>query len=168
MPAGSDRTAILPKRAGALVTTVGPRSVAAARPLLFDRLEGHEAGIYDSEALLASIQRELSDLFNTRATADVEALARRRRSTIDYGIPDLSLHSASDVFTPAVLAEQLREGILAFEPRLAEPAVDVLPHATLPRRLIARISGVLPLERIRERVSFEINLGGGPESDHGA
>ena len=168
MPSGSDRKAIPPKRGGALSSPVGPRSVAAARPLLFDRLEGHEAAIYDDAALLASIQRELSDLFNTRATATVEMLASRRRSTIDYGIPELTLHNVSDVYAPTVLAEQLRDAILAYEPRLAEPTVEVFPHATLPRKLIARISGVLPLERIRERVSFQIDLAGGEESDHGA
>jgi len=155
-------------RAGDRSPTVwGPRTVEATRPLLFERLAGDYADgagrlpaseLYGKPELLASIERELGHLFNTRAPVNVETLDRRRRSTIDYGIPDLSLYGPGDGPARLTLAQQLTRAVAAYEPRLMEPAVTIADHPDRERQLVAVIAGTIQLDRIIERVSFRIDL----------
>src|SRR5262245_711331 len=101
----------------------GPRTVEATRPLLFERLAGDypdmptrmpASGLYGKPELLASIRRELGHLFNTRAPVDVETLDGRRRTTIDYGIPDLSLYGPGKASARLSLADQLTRAVEAY------------------------------------------------------
>ena len=149
----------------------GPRQVEAARPLLFERLTGiageddddrlEEGAHYDRDGLIASIERELGALFNTRAPVGAEVLAERRRTTIDYGIPDLSHYAPGDVTARAELAAELQRAITAYEPRLLTPKVTVVPHPTRERQLIAAIEGNIQLDTIVEHVAFRMELDGG-------
>jgi type VI secretion system lysozyme-like protein len=154
----------------------GPRHVQAARPLLFERLTGDYAEpvdqmpadeLYGKPELTASIERELGLLFNTRAPVDVETLDRRRRTTIDYGVPDLSLYGAGDGEARLALAVQLTRAIGAYEPRLMQPAVEIVLHPDRERQLVAIIGGTIRLHEIVERVSFRIDLPNGSERRHG-
>ncbi len=148
----------------------GPRQVEAVRPLLFERLTGttgdddatlEEGATYGRDELLASIERELGVLFNTRAPVAAEVLARRRRTTIDYGIPDLSHYAPGDPSARDALAADLRSAIAAYEPRLLGPGVTVTQHPARERQLIAAVEGNIRLETIVEHVSFRIELPNG-------
>ena len=164
-------------RAGDRSPTVwGPRTVEATRPLLFERLAGDypdmasrlpASELYGKPELLASIERELGHLFNTRAPVDVETLNRRRRSTIDYGVPDLSIYRPGEGLARLSLAEQLTRAVAAYEPRLMEPSVAVAEHPDRERQLVAVVAGTIQLDRIIERVSFRIDLPNGSERRDG-
>ena len=154
----------------------GPRRISGLRALLFERLvdEHHPDPqdpapppdrLLDREALRASIGIELDRLFNTRAPVDAETLDQRRRSTIDYGIPDLSLYSAQDPEAVAKLAKHLTAAVEIYEPRLDKPKVRVVPDPERAGKLIAEIAGSLPLGDEVESVSFRLTLGG--EADNG-
>jgi len=155
----------------------GPRQVEAARPLLFERLTGiagesdddhlEEGAYYDRDELIASIERELGALFNTRAPVAAEVLAQRKRTTIDYGIPDLSHYAPGDPAAREALARDLLGAIAAFEPRLIQPRVTVLPHPTRERLLVAAIEGNIRLDTIVEHVSFRIELANGAGQNDG-
>jgi type VI secretion system protein ImpF len=154
----------------------GPRTVEATRPLLFERLAGDypdlpgglpASGLYGKPELLASIERELGNLFNTRAPVDVATLDQRWRTTIDYGIPDLSLYGVGEGLARLSLAEQLTRAVEAYEPRLMQPAIEVVPHPERERQLVAVIAGTIQLDSITERVSFRIDLPSGEERRHG-
>ncbi len=145
----------------------GPRQVEAVRPLLFERLTGiagdadellEEGTYYGRDGLLASIERELGALFNTRAPVAAEVLAQRERTTIDYGIPDLSHYAPGDPSARAELAAELLSAVTAFEPRLLSPKVTVTPHPARERQLVAAVEGNIRLDTIVEHVSFRIDL----------
>src|SRR5690349_10816528 len=82
-----------------------PRFVQGAPAPLFERLTDLDPGV-DTEPqplrvlsatmLRQSVERELDRLLNTRAPVAADQLERRERSTVDYGIPDLSLFGARD------------------------------------------------------------------------
>jgi type VI secretion system lysozyme-like protein len=146
------------------------------RALLFDRLadERHPDPydpapppdrLLDREALRRSVGIELDRLFNTRAPVDADTLDQRRRSSVDYGIPDLSLYAAHDPIMVARLAKHLTVAVEIYEPRLLEPMVTVVPSPERAGRLIAEISGRLVLDDEIEAASFRLTLGG--EDDHG-
>ena len=153
----------------------GPRRISGVRALLFERLvDEHHADphdpvpppdrLLDREALRTSIGIELDRLFNTRAPVDAETLDQRRRSTIDYGIPDLSLYSARDPEAVTRLAKHLAAAVEIYEPRLDKPKVKVVPDPERAGRLIAEIAGQLPLGDEVESVSFRMALGGEAEN----
>ena len=150
--------------------TPGPRLVEGVRAPLFDRLadERHpDPGnptpprpfLVHSQDLKRSIERELSALLNTRTPVDVETLARRERSTIDYGIPDLSLYAPDDAAAHAMLGEHLKRAIEAYEPRLSAPQVRVERDPARAGGLVAMITGHLALDESLERIEFRFGLG---------
>jgi type VI secretion system lysozyme-like protein len=141
------------------------------RALLFERLvdEGnpdqHDPApppdrLLDRDALKASIGRELDRLFNTRAPVDADTLDQRQRSTIDYGIPDLSLYAPNDPAAVVRLAKHLTIAVEAYEPRLVKPKIEVVPHPERAGRLLADIAGGLKLGDEIEAVGFRLTLGG--------
>ena len=152
----------------------GPRRISGVRALLFERLvdERHPDPqdpvpppdrLLDREALRASIGIELDRLFNTRAPVDAETLDQRRRSTIDYGIPDLSLYSAQDPQALEKLAKHLTAAVEIYEPRLGKPKVKIVPDPDRAGKLVAEIAGSLSLGD--EIESFRLALGGEADDD---
>jgi type VI secretion system lysozyme-like protein len=150
--------------------------MAGVRALLFERLadERHPDPqdpppapdrLLDRAALRGSIGLELDRLFNTRAPVDADTLDQRRRSTIDYGIPDLSLYAVNDPAAIERLGKHLTGAVEAYEPRLGTPKVTVVPDPERAGRLIAEIAGSLALGDEVEAVSFRLRLGG--EDDDG-
>lgn len=115
--------------------------------------------LLDHEALRRSVGNELDLLFNTRAPVDAETLDRRRRSTLDYGIPDLSLYTAGDPDSMARLAEHLTSAVAVYEPRLIEPKVTVVTDPKRAGCLIAEVAGQLQLGDEIEPAGFRLQLG---------
>ena len=139
--------------------------VTGGRKLLFERLVDdpsaeapHDDGTHDCAGLYASIAMEVERLFNTRLPLDAAALARRRRSTVDYGIPDLSLFPPRHPEAETALARHLAEAVQAFEPRLAAPVVTLERTDSPDGRLIAHVAGTVRLESLLQPLHFTVEL----------
>ena len=87
--------------------------------------------------MMASIRRDLEDLFNTHATpAGIPAVyVEVRRSIVTFGMPDLPSISAADAFRRGEVGRIIEEVIAQHEPRLRdvrarlnEPGPDDAPH----------------------------------------
>lgn len=134
------------------------------RPLLFDRIEAADNA---GEGLRASIARELADLLNTRAPLPIDLLEQRRRSTIDYGLPDLSAFPVGNPDAIARLAAHIRRAIATYEPRLVNPVVVIAPDARPGQALAVTVSGMIATGPRRQApVSFAMILGDVWSDDH--
>lgn len=106
------------------------------QPSLLDRLTDeepdklHESGdkrVLSSERLRESVRRDLAWLLNTAnlgSVLDLSGHPEVERSTLNFGIPDLTGKTASNIDV-SVLVRILRRAILAFEPRLLHNTVKV-------------------------------------------
>ncbi|MGH7436861.1 MAG: type VI secretion system baseplate subunit TssE [Polyangiaceae bacterium] len=106
------------------------------QPSLLDRLtddeperrtESADKRVLSLQRLRESVRRDLGWLLNTPHLAsleDLSAFPEIRRSTLNYGIPDLAGRTASTVDRNAV-AKEIKRAILDFEPRLLERTVKV-------------------------------------------
>jgi type VI secretion system protein ImpF len=149
------------------------RRLPGARALLFERLvdleprrreEQEPARMLDPQALRQSVRRELERLLNTRSPLGVGALEGRGRTTLEYGIPDLSHLQTRDTGAQKRIAEEVRAAVAAYEPRLRQVKVAV-EASTAPdeeRRLAVRIDALLVVGEVMEPVSFAgLAIGGG-------
>lgn len=144
-----------------------PRPLAGARVPLFDRLVDEDpaaAGepaplrVLDREALLASVEKELSRLLNTRSPHPERLLGNEPACVLDYGVPDFSALGPASGLDRDGYAALLCRIIPRFEPRLREVKIHFLPVAGDPLRLRGVISGRLQLGMVREPVSFPLLL----------
>lgn len=152
-----------------------PRLVRAAPAPLFERLtdldtensaEAQPFMALPPEALRESVLREIERLLNTRAPIAVPVLQQRIRSTIDYGIPDLSVLGTRDFDSETKFADAVRHAIEAYEPRLADPSVRLARSTRQNAGVVVQVSGELRIGSIREPVSFEIAVDArGPEDE---
>lgn len=136
---------------------------------LFDRLvevepvdprEKRLLGALDPRALRESVHRELERLLKTRSSLPVGRLLERPELTVlEYGIPDLSAHSAGNAEDQVLLTGIVTRAIAAFEPRLREVRVSVVGLEGEQGKLRLRIDGVLSAGEIAEPVSFPALLG---------
>ena len=151
-----------------------PRFIQGAPAPLFERLtdldpaadaEAQPLRVLSPAALRESVSRELDRLLNTRAAVATDVLARRARSTIDYGIPDLSLYGMRNFDAETSLAEAVRQAIEVYEPRLAEPRVRIERAARENGALIIHVEGGLRLGSMIEPISFAVSVQGGARHD---
>lgn len=143
----------------------GPRVTQGVRAPLFDRLTANPASedrrdlrMLDRAGLHASIRRELDRLLNTRTPLAADALGRRPRGTLDYGLPDLSLFWPFDADSEARLTVLVADTVAAFEPRLLRPRVEVGRVAGDRRKLRVTVLGEVELDGMVEPVTFPILL----------
>jgi type VI secretion system protein ImpF len=138
------------------------------RAPLLDRLVGHAprslGGRHPShtltrEGLKESVRRELETLLNTRSSLPAALLLERELTVIDYGIPDLSDFSATNVEDHARLAAVVAKAVAAFEPRLRDVRVAAGGYDESERSLALTIAGTLVVDAWREPVSFPTILG---------
>jgi type VI secretion system lysozyme-like protein len=141
--------------------------------LLFDRLlskdEGAEGApapprhMFDKQALLVSIEEQLGWLLNTRVPVDYETLDARTqrgsRTTIDYGLPDLTVYPIGDPEAMARLTRHLVQTIAVFEPRLRAPRVRIVPSAGRGDTLIVEVSGEVRIGLMTEATAFIFEIG---------
>ena len=149
------------------------RSIGAPA-LIFERLEqpldrqgnpGAVMQIHDIEALRNSVTRELRSLLNTRVALNIETLDGRDRTTIDYGIPDLSAFPLGDSEAMQRLARHISRTIAVYEPRLRVRDVALEPLTGRGDALLARVSGSIEAGTIVEPVLFAIAVGGAVDID---
>ena len=112
-----------------------------------------------SQKLAHRVARELENLLSSRAPPAADALDRRRRTTVDYGVPDLSFFTL-DGHGTVEMARHIGDAILAYEPRLANTRVTVERDPSRRDRAIARIEGSIVLGPVMEPVIFRLPLGG--------
>ena len=106
------------------------------QPSLLDRLtdnepdrktEGRDLRVLSPQRLRESVRRDLTWLFNAVSLAAAEDLAsfpEAERSTLNFGLPDLSGKPASGVHVPT-LEKLIRKAVWEFEPRLLKNSVRV-------------------------------------------
>jgi type VI secretion system protein ImpF len=144
------------------------RRRVGAPALLFERLmqpldrQGAPAAvarIHDVEALRNSVARELQSLLNTRVSLDIDTLEGRERTTIDYGIPDLSAFPLGNSEAMLRLARHISRTISVYEPRLRVRDVALEPLTGRREALLARVSGSIEIGTIVEPVVFAIAVG---------
>jgi type VI secretion system protein ImpF len=148
-----------------------------ARALLFDRLvdehphRKHEPtpqrGL-DPDELYASIRRELVRLLSTRCPLTGDEALNRRRTVIDYGLPDLEEGGRALVREDRMrMARLIRQAIEAYEPRLRSVEVEVISPPGGTGKLVVSVEALLSMEQMRAPLSFSIPLGGGEEGGDG-
>lgn len=144
------------------------RRIEGARALLFERLmqplDRHGAPaavarIHDIDALRNSVAAELRALLNTRVALDIDTLEARERTTIDYGLPDLSAFPLGNSEAMSRLALHISRTISVYEPRLRVRDVTLEPVAGRRDTLIAHVSGNIVAGTIVEPVSFAVAVG---------
>ena len=159
---------------------------AGVRALLFDRIvrrerdgdtDGGSGGlapahdVYDENALRASIAEQLYWLLNTRVPIDFHALdARTRagiRSTIDYGLPDLTAYPVGDDHARVRLHDHLAQTIALYEPRLLHPQVVLAPGDGRNATLVAEISGAMRIGLIEVPIAFRFPIDAEKGAGHG-
>ena len=142
------------------------REINVRRPL-FDRLvdseprDPHEVRplrTLDRAGLKQSVRRELEQLFNTRCPEPAHRISTNDRTVIDYGIPDLASYSPQNQDHRVELAEIIRRAATAYEPRLADIRVRVVPIAGRDLALAVRIEAAVIIAGVPEAVSFEVVL----------
>ncbi|MFO7179940.1 MAG: type VI secretion system baseplate subunit TssE [Pseudomonadota bacterium] len=106
------------------------------QPSLLDRLtdenperlqESRERRVLSPQRLRESVRRDLTYLLNSTCLTSVQDLgddALLEGSTVNYGLPDLTGHTASTIHVPT-LEKVLRRVIIDFEPRLIKNSVRV-------------------------------------------
>lgn len=106
------------------------------------------------------VRRDLVWLLNTRTTTPARfagpSSGGGELTVLDYGIPDFG-----DLFTAnrrdwSRLARSIERALRAFEPRLADPAVEVEEQAGDIRRLAVVITATLIAEKDREPFAFPL------------
>ena len=137
--------------------------ISGGRKLLFERLTDDPAHPWaDAVNVWAGLRMsgmtEVQRLFNTRIPQDAARLVHRRRSTVDYGIPDLSLFSLRDPAAEIRLAEHLIDALRAFEPRLLSPKVALERVEGADGGLVAQVAGEIRLARMTAPLTFQVAL----------
>ena len=137
--------------------------------LLFDRLMKREqeddrrtVQAYGEEELRASIGEQLHWLLNTRVPIDYHRLDERtrrgERSTVDYGLPDLSVYPFDDSEARARLSVHLEQSIAIYEPRLLNPQVSLSPLGSRRDGLAAEVAGTIRIGLAEAPVVFRFAI----------
>ena len=152
----------------------GPKPVVGVRPPLLDRLCDDDPStparpqafrMLDAAKLRTSVAAELERLLNTRLSIPTGQLPGRERSTIDYGIPDLSHYWPRDGDSTNNLERQIEQAIAAFEPRLLAPRARIVRPAEQRDAIIVEVGGRLAIGTMMEPVAFVLLAGGSPSNN---
>lgn len=110
--------------------------------------------------LRASLRRDLEWLLNTRRPIiDLPEWCHEvENSLLRFGIPDLTSYSLGTARDQSKLIALLEDTIGAFEPRLRNVTVNLLPVNSKARILKFQIEGLLRLESGAERIQFDTTL----------
>jgi type VI secretion system protein ImpF len=90
---------------------------------------------FNESALRATVRRELNWLLNTTnfaATTDLSPYPQVQSSVVNYGVPDLT-GRVSTARAVQSRADEIREAITVFEPRIDAEKLSVEPHANIAR-----------------------------------
>jgi type VI secretion system lysozyme-like protein len=139
-----------------------------ARALIFERLaqpldssgaDTAVARVHDAEGLRNSVREQLTQLLNTRVPFDIDTLEARERTTIDYGLPDLSAFPLGNSEAMSRLARHISRTIAVYEPRLCVHDVILDRQTGLERAVVARVIGDIKVGAVIDPVTFAIGVG---------
>jgi type VI secretion system lysozyme-like protein len=85
-------------------------------------------------------------------------------TVLDYGLPDFSALSAASEGDLKFLAQSIASQITAYEPRLRNVSVVLLPHASNPKAVQGVIDASLLIGKVYEPVTFQIEFDPGHAS----
>lgn len=151
-----------------------PRKIRGSNVPLFDRLidenpdnptdDGHGGRFYNREELVASIEREVDRLLNTRTSIKREEYEDRMRDDESwglpgmYGIPAFSLYDCANTQNWTPLCRSLERAISYYEPRLKDVHVIVEVFENQQQRLALSLSAVLNVNEFQGEVTFPLSL----------
>lgn len=132
----------------------------------YKRVESRDQRVLSFQRLKRSVVRDIEWLLNTgclESTLDLRDYHQVRRSVLNYGVPDLTGTTASNV-DAATLERMLRKRILNFEPRLLPMSLRVrVTNKGEQNTVIIEIEGELwsqPLpERLYLKTILDLELG---------
>jgi type VI secretion system protein ImpF len=151
---------------------VGRRTVLSAglAAPLFDRFDEdlddsrviEPYRIQNLSLLLESVRREIDNLLSTRVPPrrqpDSGWQPRSQPQTvIDYGLPAFSALEAGSPMDAAFLSSAVVDKIIAFEPRLRNPALELRAQPDNPSAMVGILRGTLQLEGVTQPVQFQVN-----------
>jgi type VI secretion system protein ImpF len=149
------------------IAAVEPRPVRGAPVPLFDRLVGGgpeaptapaQSRILPARALRDSVRLDVSRLLNTRCGLRGELRELAKGTVLDYGVPDFSSLSPASEDDRMFLAGSIARQITAYEPRLRNVSVVLLPHASNPKALHGVIDASLIIGKVYEPVTFQVDF----------
>jgi len=151
----------------------GPKRGPRSRVPLFARLcddeprrsdEAQPQRVLTRDRVLDSVRGELSRLLNTRCSETIDGLQGQERTALNYGLPDFFTLNPGHDGDRQRLARLIVEAVRAYEPRLHQPVVEVVPDAVNGRTLRVTLTGMLVVEQLSEPVSFPLVIAerGGP------
>lgn len=113
--------------------------------------------------LLESIQREIENLLNTRlppvhsAATNWEPISEPQ-TVLDYGLPAFSTLSAESPTDIGLLSKVVVGKIAAFEPRLQNPKLELVPDPDDPAGMFGTLRGTVRVDKGLQTVSFPVSL----------
>ena len=141
-----------------------------AEPSIIDRLidedrhvtgDRHPSRAESIRRVMDTVRRDIELLLNTRRIAlePQESMPEIARSLYFYGMPDMTSVSKDSQAAKSRLARQVEETIMAFEPRLDQVKVTLIPseRAAFGEVRFA-IEALLKLDPKPERVTFDTVL----------
>lgn len=150
-----------------------PKNQWGAKPPLFDRLiDEHPDQTSDAphtltltrQQLIASIEKEVTQILNTRATAKNQDYEDLIQDPLSFGLPslfgfqDFQSFDASNHSEWPKIAQLCQQAIINFEPRLSDVSVHVEGFKAAKQSLEIHITAYIHLEKFRELVQFPIAL----------
>jgi type VI secretion system protein ImpF len=145
----------------------GRRQDLRLTPPLLDRLLDDDPASqveadrpYDADALIASVARDLTDLFNTRRSPQELPLEapEAEKSVLTYGLPDLTSLNPQSSRDRTRLVQLLEEAARTFEPRLTRVRVELTGEDALSGQLRFRLDALLKLVPRPIEVTFDTLL----------
>jgi len=125
----------------------------------YQPLEVRPRRTLSKDELRISIARDVSRLLNTRCAYSLDELEGLERTVLEYGLPDLSNYHATNQDDQPRLAEAVRQAVAAYEPRLADIAVEVLRVDPQSRALTVAVAGLARTGKaLLEPVSFVVAI----------
>ena len=138
---------------------------------LFDKLRDENPQIkeehpifkkYDRKELLVSVQKEVSNILNTRCKMPYQEYKDLDPADLEYGFPELfglPDQSYADPKTPEgadKMADLIANAIEIFEPRLANVSIEIQEFHKQDQSLSVGVSGDLVIGDVREPISFPV------------
>ena len=136
-------------------------------PPLLERLFDDDPGVqmevdfrHDEDALIASVARDLTDLFNTRRSPPQFPLdcSEAEKSVLAYGLPDLTNLNPRSERDRTRLVQLMEEAARTFEPRLTRIRVELASEDALTGHLRFRLDALLKVLPRPIEVSFDTLL----------
>jgi type VI secretion system protein ImpF len=151
-----------------------PKKVPGARVPLFDRLidddreqtvqVGHAGRFYDQQELIASVQREVFRLLNTRTAIkreDYEALSQDEINFAlpeMYGLPEFSLYEGANHRNWPHIVHYCQQVIAYYEPRLKNIRVSVEIFDKQRQALVIHLTANLAIPEFTEEITFPLSI----------